>query len=87
MTQSTIGEFDSEPETDDASIPELQKPKKYREYAEPNNPRSCPWCFAPPEEFRENPIGETACSRCSSVIPIETEWYQNGDKIADDTLL
>lgn len=42
---------------------------------------SCPWCLAPASEFRENDNGTVACDNCSSAIPIEAEWYQEGKKI------
>ena len=52
---------------------------------------SCPWCLHPAEEFRlkyaDDFIGEpmrnplVSCGNCSACIPVETDWYQRGEKI------
>lgn len=54
-------------------------------YPEPSlDDDSCPWCLAPPAEFKdqlEEHPGEVACTFCQSVIPVHMDWYQRGEKI------
>lgn len=49
---------------------------------QPSATYSCPWCLRPPRVFVETVAGETACGHCDAIIPIETDWYHQGEKIA-----
>jgi hypothetical protein len=54
---------------------------------------SCPWCLHPSDEFivkRESDDDvegrlicdpQVSCPNCSAVIPVDAEWYQEGEKI------
>jgi hypothetical protein len=52
---------------------------------------SCPWCLHPASDFRlqypDDSIGEVmrnplvSCGNCSACIPVEEDWYRNGEKI------
>jgi hypothetical protein len=41
----------------------------------------CPWCLANPETFEHHDDGRPRCEFCDSAIPVNTEWYQRGEKI------
>lgn len=52
--------------------------------AEPFADDSCPWCLASADDFRdaESPdIDKPVCNNCETVIPVDTDWYQNGEKV------
>lgn len=50
---------------------------------EPDNPASCPFCMAPPAYFRRrSATGRIGCSNCDATIAVDTDWYNDGDKIA-----
>lgn len=90
--ESTEKEHNS---TDGAEEPVVQSEAGYNEsYSlynprapgakpEPQNPKSCPFCFAPPAAFSETKSGDTGCNVCSSTVPVGCEWYEKGDKISD----
>lgn len=42
---------------------------------------SCPWCLYPAEQFREYDDGSVGCEHCHACIPVEADWYQEGQKI------
>lgn len=43
---------------------------------------SCPWCLHPASEFRDLDMNDKiGCPNCGGVIPVDAEWYQNGEKI------
>lgn len=54
---------------------------KHLKTPRPAGKLSCPWCLAPASDFRENRMGQTGCGWCSAVIPLDSMWYRNGDKI------
>lgn len=42
---------------------------------------SCPWCLEPRDGFERNIEGQLGCNNCEAIIPEDSEWYQNGEKI------
>lgn len=49
--------------------------------ARPYQRLSCPWCCNAQENLVEHEDGHISCPHCSSRIPKDAEWYQDGDKI------
>lgn len=74
VTQSTFEDFTSVP-----GFVSNQEKDEYRPVLAPDDPRSCPWCMAPPSMFRDSALG-VGCSRCHAAIPVGVEWYENGEK-------
>jgi hypothetical protein len=50
----------------------------------PKRRYSCPFCWAPPREFRVAANGGTGCSRCGSLVAVDAPWYRRGEKINTD---
>ena len=44
--------------------------------------RCCPWCLAAPETFEYREDGHARCGYCDAAIPIGTDWFERGEKIA-----
>lgn len=93
FAQANLGTWtDEEPEGEpdegnhqEGGPPGAALPDAYegRELA-PDDPLSCPWCLAPPEEFRDSYDGQdTACGVCEALIPVGAEWYERGEKIVE----
>jgi ribosomal protein S27AE len=41
----------------------------------------CPWCLAATETFDHRDDGRVRCGHCDASIPVETDWYERGEKI------
>lgn len=89
MTQTTFDDIDESGIKDEAKKKHLGPRRSVSKYqmladnAQPFDDLSCPWCCAPASEFDcGNDLDyRPACSNCSAVIPVEQEWYLQGDKI------
>jgi ribosomal protein S27AE len=79
-TQTTLTGDDRD---DTASTDRESSPNAKTNLAPPDQRggnRSCPWCLANPETFEQH--GERPrCGHCDAAIPVNTEWYQRGEKI------
>lgn len=88
MTEQTeldgfTGDSDSDDEIQTGPRKDVQALKKMPENAEPWATLSCPWCCAPEEDLttelsEDDSVG---CSNCEASIPVDAEWYLNGEKV------
>jgi hypothetical protein len=83
-TQTTLsGESDDDPA--EPATTERESSSSAKANLAPPDQRGgedcCPWCLSAAATFEQHGDGRPRCEFCDSAIPVNTDWYQRGEKI------